>query len=121
MHSGLAPEGDVLVTFRAPFCVRDGCPADLSFAEWQPNDPLPEFNDDISGFGLGSPSGNLIEEPEEHPDRPVHFPDHPAFGPTSSVGVPIQMPSLGTEESFLKVLSPLDRKIQSLNDIEQFF
>jgi hypothetical protein len=84
VHSGLAPEGDVLVTFRSPFSVRDGCPAELSFAEWQPNDPLPEFNDDIYGFGLGSPPGNLTEAPEEHPGRPVHFPDHPAFGPTSS-------------------------------------
>ncbi len=97
MHAGLAPEGEVLVTFRAPFCVRDDCPAELSFDEWQPTDPLPEFNDDITGFGLGSPSGNLVDEPEDHPLRPVHFPDHPAFGPVSYVGVPFPVSPLGAE------------------------
>jgi hypothetical protein len=89
VSSGLGPEGEALVTFRAPASVRDGCPVELSFNEWQEFDPLPEYVDDVSGFGLCSPSGNLIEEPVELLGLPVHFPNHPAFGPTSAVGVPI--------------------------------
>jgi hypothetical protein len=95
----MGPEGDTLVTLRAPPSVRDGCPSDLSFDGWEPLDPLPEYNDDVTGYGLGSPSGNLVEEPDERLDLPVHFPDHPAFGPISSVGVPIpaspNMPPVG--------------------------
>jgi hypothetical protein len=89
VSSGLGPEGETLVTFRAPACVRDGCPVEFSFDEWQESDPLPSYIDDVSGFGLSSPSGNLVEEPVEILDLPVHFPNHPAFGPTSVVGVPI--------------------------------
>ncbi len=41
----------------------------------------------------------MVEEPDERLDLPVHFPDHPAFGPVSSVGVPIpaspQVPPAG--------------------------
>jgi hypothetical protein len=89
VHSGMAPAGDTLVTQRSSQSVRDGCPSDLSFDGWEPLDPLPDYNDDVTGFGLGSPSGNLVEEPDERLDLPVHFPDHPAFGPVSSVSVPI--------------------------------
>ncbi len=93
---GLTPEGDVLVTQRSPLSVRDGCPTELSFDAWKSSDPLPPYNDDVSGFGLGSPNGNLFDEPVERLDLPVHFPNHPAFGPTSAVGVPIQVLPSGT-------------------------
>ncbi len=112
MHAGLAPEGEVLVTLRAPFCVRNGCPAELSFDEWQPTDPLPDFNDDVTGFGLGSPSGNLVDEPEDHPIFPVHFPDHPAFGPVFYVGVPIPVSPLGADSGF----STTDSTITTLSE-----
>jgi hypothetical protein len=112
VHASLAPEGEVLVTFRAPFCVCDGCPAELSFDEWQPTDPLPEFNDDITGFGVGSPSCNLVDEPEDHPIRPVHFPDHPAFGPVSYVGVPIPVSPLGAESCFSTTDSAITTQLE---------
>jgi hypothetical protein len=88
--------------------VRDGCPVELSFDEWQSTDPLPEFIDDVTGFGLHSPSGKLVDEPEDHPLRPVHFPDHPAFGPVSAVGVPIPISPLGAEGEISKADSAGD-------------
>ncbi len=48
VSSDLGPEGDVLVTFRAPASVRDGCSIELSFDEWQASDPLPDYIDDVS-------------------------------------------------------------------------
>ena len=73
---------------------------------------MPEFNDDITGFGVGSPSGNLVDEPEDHSIRPVHFPDHPAFGPVSFVGVPIPVSPLGAENGVFTtdsaIITPLE-------------
>jgi hypothetical protein len=78
---------------------------------------------DFSGFGLGSPIGNLVEEPVEILDLPVHFPNHPAFGPISPVGVPIQASPLTIEDcevSTAKVDSVSAESYEFLMESDQF-
>lgn len=91
--SGLETDGDALTTFRSPASLRDGSPPDLSFGNWTDTDSLPDFDDDVTGFSLGPPSGSLVREPREIPELPVHIPNHPGFGP-SAVVVPIPASSL---------------------------
>ena len=91
--SGLAAEGDALVTFRSPVSLREGSDPELSFGNWVESDLLPAYEDDVTGFSLGSPSGPLVHEPQEIPDLPVHIPDHPSF-PPSVVVVPIPASSM---------------------------
>ncbi len=86
--SGLDVQGDALVTFRSPVSLRDGSPLELSFGDWCDSDALPDYEDDVTGFSLGSPSGPLVHEPREIPELPVHVPNHPGF-PPSVVSVPI--------------------------------
>jgi hypothetical protein len=86
--SDLDADGETLVTFRSPISLRNGSPPELSFGDWSASDSLPLFDDDITGFGLGRPHGQLVFEPREVPELPVHVPDHPGFLP-SVVSVPI--------------------------------
>jgi hypothetical protein len=86
--SGLDADGDALVTFRSPTSLRDKSPPEFSFGNWSTSDPLPAFEDDVTGFTLEAPPGSLVREPREIPELPVHMPDHPSF-PPSSVFVPI--------------------------------
>ncbi len=91
--SGLEANGEALTTFRSPASLRDGSPPELSFGNWSDSDPLPNFEDDVTGFSLGPPSGPLVHEPREIPELPVHIPNHPGFGP-SAVVVPIPASSM---------------------------
>jgi hypothetical protein len=54
---------------------------------------LPDFVDDVTGFDLVAPSGNLVQEPTEIPELPVHVPNYPGF-PLSVVSVPIPASAL---------------------------
>ncbi len=59
------------------------------FAAWKDNDPLPSYLDEITGFGLSSPSDDTMHEVEKKPeDWPSNLPSHPSFGPPSVVTVP---------------------------------
>ncbi len=64
----------------------------LSFQNWTDTDPLPDFQDHVSGYTLNRPVGERIESTLPHSDdTDFVFPDHPAFGPPSVVktqGVP---------------------------------
>jgi hypothetical protein len=91
--SGLAVEGEALVTFRSPATLRDGSDPELSFGTWAESDLLPDYEDDVTGFSLGSPPGPLVHQPQEIPELPVHVPDHPSF-PPSAVEVPIPASSM---------------------------
>jgi hypothetical protein len=88
--SGLSDEGDTLHTFRAPLSMREGSPLEYSFQDWTPSDPLPEFEDDVNGFSLVIPPGDLVLSPLSIPDLPVHIPHHSSFGEPSGVVVPLQ-------------------------------
>jgi hypothetical protein len=69
--------------------VRAGSPIEYSFQDWESPNPLPLFDDDVTGFPLTSPPGNLFEVPVQVPELPVHIPHHSAFGEPSSIVVPI--------------------------------
>jgi hypothetical protein len=50
-HAGQHPDGEPLVTYRSPRVMRGG-PRGVSFCDWSETDPLPHFDDDVSGFEL---------------------------------------------------------------------
>ena len=52
---GLIPEGEILLTYRAPNSPRVPREEDMSFGEWGSEDPLPTYNDHITGYTLASP------------------------------------------------------------------
>ena len=61
--SGMNASGEELVTFRSPTSLRDGSPQEFSFGTWAESDPLPDFEDDVTGFTLAAPPGNLVHAP----------------------------------------------------------
>ncbi len=54
VQAGQSPDGEPLVAYRSPGVMRDG-PSAVSFEDWSEADPLPPFDDDVSGFELYSP------------------------------------------------------------------
>ncbi len=63
---------------------------DTSFGEWKQDDPLPLFQDHVTGFPLVSPPDETAHtSPEKPKDWPRKQPCHPAFGPPSVVKVPV--------------------------------
>ncbi len=67
----------------------EGSPLEYSFQDWDTTDPLPEYEDDVNGFSLVIPPGDLVVSPMSIPDLPVHIPHHPSFGEPSGVVVPL--------------------------------
>jgi hypothetical protein len=53
--SGMSPDGEILVGFRCPTSLREGCLSELSFGDWMETDGLPEHDDDVLGFNLSPP------------------------------------------------------------------
>jgi hypothetical protein len=86
--AGMGPEGETLTVFRSPASLLDECDPALSFGTWQTTDPLPDFDDDVAGYGLAPPYEDLVVIPEVLEGVPVVNPTHPSF-PPSSVMVPI--------------------------------
>jgi hypothetical protein len=86
--SRLSSMGDDLKVFCSPLSMLDECPAELSFGTWEVGDALPDFDDDIAGFGVSRPYESYVAVPDELPGVPVHNPSHPSF-PDSLVMVPL--------------------------------
>ena len=80
---GLLPDGETLMTYRIK-----KVEGQESFGSWKDCDPLPPFQDHVTGFTIVSPpdttSHNTPERPE---DWPRYKPSHPAFGMPSVVDV----------------------------------
>ena len=61
---GLVPEGEALLTYRAR-----QMEGDQSFGKWTEDDPLPPYQDHVTGFTLLSPpdetSHQTLEKPKE--------------------------------------------------------
>ena len=86
---GLIPDGDILVTYRAPRVPDEVLEKEMTFEQWGNDDPLPSYNDHVTGFTLASPPDETDSSTLERPkDWPSHRPSHPAFGPPSVVLVP---------------------------------
>ncbi len=84
---GLIPDGDILVTYRS----RTGREEDkeTSFGKWKEEDPLPTYQDHITGFSMASPPDVALQSSPERPSSwPKHRPSHPAFGQPSVVEIP---------------------------------
>jgi hypothetical protein len=104
-EAGQHPDGEPLVTYRSPGIMRDG-PLGVSFHDWAETNPLPSYDDDVSGFELFSPGCFPDEVDEPRPDgHPTHCPDRPGFAP-SFVNVPAPTVPSGN------VLLPVERILQ---------
>jgi hypothetical protein len=95
IESGLSPEGDALVAYRSPLSVRLDTPDELSFQGWTAQDPLPDFDDEVSSFALEPPEdfqdcGAWLTSQLSDLSFPVRLPDHPSFGKASAVSVPMR-------------------------------
>jgi hypothetical protein len=102
---GMNPDGERLVTYRSPGIMRDG-PQAVSFQDWSEADPLPNFDDDVSGFELFSPGcfpeAVTTSRPEDHPR---HSPDRHEFEP-SFVRIPAPTVPTGEDSSRLGIPQP---------------
>ncbi len=86
---GLMPDGEILLTYRAPQVPEVLKQKESSFGEWKEEDPLPPYNDHVTGYTLVSlPDETSLPSPERPVDWPRHRPSHPAFGAPSVVMVP---------------------------------
>jgi hypothetical protein len=104
-QAGQDSDGEQLVTYHSPDIMRDG-PSVVSFLDWTEADPLPAFDDDVSGFELYS-SGCFPEEvrlsrPDDHPGQ---CPTHPEFA-SSFVHVPMPAAPTGSGVSVSSIPSP---------------
>jgi hypothetical protein len=98
--AGLSPDGEQLIPYRSPPCMRGNSDLSYSFLDWSASDPLPTFEDHVSGVNLSRPlSGDVMLPPShgltkfDNNATTGKFPYHPAFGETSVVRVRIP-PSL---------------------------
>ncbi len=62
---------------------------ETSFGSWTEDDPLPQFQDHVTGHILESPNDDTALGVQAKPDEwPSYQPDHPSFGQISTVSVP---------------------------------
>jgi hypothetical protein len=93
--AGQNPDGEQLVTYRSPGVMRDG-PREVSFLDRTTADPLPSYDDDVSGFELYSPGCFPEEIVTPRPaDHPGNCPDREEFAPSF---VRIPAPTVPTGE-----------------------
>jgi hypothetical protein len=84
----LQVDGDVIIPYRSPLSVRNGGDEDLSFKDWDEEQPLPSYQDHVTGYGLAQPrSLRPRSDPKPDESQYVH-PSHSSFGPPSMVKVP---------------------------------
>ena len=89
-REGLQTDGDVIIPYRSPLSVRDGGDIDLSFGEWDERQPLPQYQDHITGFKLSQPDIGRAKRVPKPADTPFVYPNNPNFGPPSVVKVPYE-------------------------------
>jgi hypothetical protein len=88
-RNGLGSDGDGIIPYRAPLSIRKGEEASLSFEGWNVDQPLPDYQDHVTGHNLCAPPVSQ-QESSGTSNRISHyvFPDNPSFGPPSTVKVP---------------------------------
>ncbi len=87
-QQGMKIEGDVIIPYRSPITIREGCQADLSFTDWEETHPLPQYQDHITGFHLAQPTKSRGSSSPKPTDYPFVKPNDSRFGPPSVVKVP---------------------------------
>ena len=89
-RGGFDSDGEDLITYRPPQVPGVQMEEETSFGNWKLNDPLPPFQDHVTGHPLVSPNDSTSTTSEERPSTwPTWHPEHPAFGQRSAVKVPI--------------------------------
>jgi hypothetical protein len=87
---GFSPDGEALVVYRPPQVPGIQQGEDLSFGGWVDEDPLPAYQDHVTGYPLLAPNDEMGTGASERPlDWPTRQPSHPSFGPPSVVKVPL--------------------------------
>jgi hypothetical protein len=90
INSGLPVDGEALTAFRSPLSSAPDSCDDLSFQDWKVGDRLPAYEDHTTGIPLHDAlHPPRLETPDFPPDWPRRYPNHPAFGPRSTVPVPV--------------------------------
>jgi hypothetical protein len=85
---GMIPDGEILTAYRSPWMPGQEVEEGGSFGQWKDQDPLPPYQDHVTGYNFASPSDDTsTSTPEKPTSWPRHYPSHPAFGPPSVVGV----------------------------------
>jgi hypothetical protein len=99
--TGMGPNGEALHPIRSPMGTQQYVDPELSFADWSPTDPLPQYEDHVTSWKLHRPNDSEIvssrycdgASDSAHDSGPdsgpgdTHFPSHPAFGAISTVPV----------------------------------
>ncbi len=89
-NSGLPVDGETLTAFRSPLSSAPDLCHELFFQDWKVGDPLPAYEDHATGIPLHDAlHPPRLETPDVPPDWPRRYPNHPAFGPCSTVSVPV--------------------------------
>ncbi len=98
-REGLQVDGDVIIPYRSSLSVRNDGDEDLSFKDWNDGQPLPPYQDHVTGYGLAQPRRlRPCCDPKPDESQYVH-PSHPSFGPSSMVKVPYVLISTDVEVS----------------------
>jgi hypothetical protein len=93
--TGMGPNGEAFHPVRAPMGNLCG-DQELSFANWVPTDPLPQYDDHVTHWKLDRPDDSELlsasdqkgnSDPASISGGSVHYPSHPGFGAPSSVAV----------------------------------
>jgi hypothetical protein len=91
--TGMGPNGEALHPIRSPKGTQQYVNPELSFADWNPADPLPPYDDHVTNRKLHRPPDSELINDSGHASDTVydsgapHFPSHPAFGAASVVPV----------------------------------
>jgi hypothetical protein len=113
---GLIPDGEILVTYRSRHEPEEEVGQEGSFGEWKDDDPLPAYQDHVTGFSLVSPpDGTSDSTPEKPSSWPSYQPSHPAFGPSSAVKVFLPW-ERQEEDKLLSVLGDCNEGINNGED-----
>jgi hypothetical protein len=91
-REGLHVDGDQIIPYRSPLSVRDGGDERLSFQDWDDHQPLPHYQDHITGFNLSQPCVQKERDVPNLEDTLYVYPNNPNFGPPSVVKVPYHQP-----------------------------
>jgi hypothetical protein len=100
---GLCVDGETIRPYRSPDSVRAGSVEELSFKDWDIQQPIPEYQDHISGHHLQRPDHPMFPIDDPKPlGYPTVQPNDPLFGPPSVVKVPYRSAEKSGDQTALE-------------------
>ena len=88
-RDGLSLDGDTIIPYRSPQSSRSNQDENTSFRDWDVSHPIPEFHDHVKGQMLTRPPVPRMTPVMDHDIVNYVHPNHPNFGPSSVVKVPV--------------------------------